>query len=336
MRRKAWLAVSVLALAFMLALSAGVGSKRANAGVLWPPTERSSRLLLGGRVRCTATVRSAVHAGDAVSVQFTLHNRSKRAVKVSLWVFSTGLVLKAADGTTYDTSAPFQAFPGIPPPIPRKLRRGATWRLGPESVPVRWPGPLQLTPECLGKPLPGLRVAVVTPWPRPDESAAVGEVVAAAGHLLDRCRPQAPGVAVDGQIDPPSGSAPPMDAQCSVSLGWNGNILVAQALVLIPPGLPNVQIFQPYETLWPISQFLPLATSPPYEAIAWEFVVNRDRAIPVAAASLAASNDSGRSAPFFSWNGTGWEQEGEGSCGGTVFAPGGIGPVVEFISACPA
>ena len=209
-------------------------------------------------------------------------------------------------------------------------------RLGLADVPVRWSGPLLITPGCLGKALPVLRVGVAAPWPRPDQSAAVDEVVAAAGHLLDHCRPQTAGIAVDGQIDPPSGNAPPMSAQCSLSISSEGGFLVAQVLVLIPPGLTAVQIFQPYETLWPNGHAVPLTASPPYVAIAWEFVVTRDKATPVAASTLTASKSSPQTAPSFSWNGRSWEQDGTATCGGTGFSWGGTGPDIEFISACPA
>ena len=274
--------------------------------------------------------------GQALSVRFALRNLTKHQVKVSLWVFSTGLVITAADGTTYNTGAPLAALPGIPPPIPSKIRPRATKSLGRLRVPVRWSGPLQVTPNCEGKPLRVLRVAVAAPWPRPAASAVAGDVVAAAGHLLDHCRPQTPGVAVYGQIEPPSGSAPPMDAECSLSISSEGTFWVAQVLVLIPPGLAGVQIFQPYETLWPITRLVPLTSPPPYEAIAWEFVVTRAGATPVAAATLAATTRSGQGAPSFSWNDGSWKQDGTISCGATGFAWGGTGPTIEFISACPS
>jgi len=274
--------------------------------------------------------------GHAVTVRFTLHNRSRRPVKVYLGVFSTWLLLDAADGTRYDTRAPLEALPGIPPPIARRIRSGATVHLGPVAVPVRWNGPLLITPGCLGTKLHTLRVQVAGPWPSPHPSAAVGEVVAAAGHLLDNCLPQAPGVPVDGQIDPPSGNAQPMDAQCSISISSEGTFLVAQVLVLIPPDLSGVQIYQPYETLWPIDKPVPapLASTPPYEAIAWEFVVTRDGAIPVAASTISATSSSGKTVPFFDWNGKGWQQDGTSTCGGESFAGGGTGPEIEFIAAC--
>jgi hypothetical protein len=89
-----------------------------------------------------------------------------------------------------------------------------------------------------------------------------------------------------------------------------------------------------YETLWPITRIVPLTASPPYEAIAWEFVVTRYEAIPVAAATMDAVNSSKQTAPAFYWNGTSWQSAGDGTCGGEMFAWGGIGPTVEFISAC--
>jgi hypothetical protein len=318
-----------------LGLSVWAGSQRANAGLL-KRTLTSSRLVLGGRVRCTATVKSEVQAGQALSVKLVVHNSSKRAVKYRSWVFDSGVGLKAADGTTYVSDGDLVGVP-VPPPLPATIRRGATLTLRRIAIPVRWGGPLQITPNCLGEALPVLRVHVSAPWPRPDQSAVVDEVVAASAHLLDHCRPQTPGFPVSGQIDPPSGDAPPLNAQCSLSISREGTFLVAQVLVLSPPGLAGVQIFQPYETLWPNGRFpLELTSSPPYEAIAWEFVVTRDKAIPVAAATMAASNSSSQLVPFFTWNGSGWRAEGTGPCGGTGFAWGGRGPDLDFISACSA
>ncbi len=319
--------------ALAIGLSVWAGSQRANAGLL-PRNLTSSRLVLGGRVRCTATVKSEVQAGQALRVKLVLHNNSKRAVKYSSGIFAAGVTLKAADGTTYASDGDLVGVP-VPPPLPAAIRRGATVTLRRIAIPVRWGGPLQITPNCLGKALPVLHVHVNAPWPRPDQSAAVDEVVAASRHLLDHCRPQTPGFPVSGQIEPPSGDAPPLSAQCSLSISREGTFLVAQVLVLSPPGLAGVQIFQPYETLW--SQFpLGLTSSPPYEAIAWEFVVTKDKAIPVAAATLAATNSSSQQVPYFTWNGSGWTASGTGACGGTGFAWGGTGPDLDFISACSA
>ena len=98
-----------------------------------------------------------------------------------------------------------------------------------------------------------------------------------------------------GQIEPPSGSTPPMSAQCSVSIESEGGFSVAQALIFIPSSPGFVELWQPYETLWqPGSP--PPTLSPPYEAIAWEFVVTQDGATPVAASTMDATYPSDQGA----------------------------------------
>jgi hypothetical protein len=303
---KRFVRVSAL-VAVTLGLSIWTGSPQAYAGVsgsgvagslvpepgAWTPTTSSSRLLLHRRVRCTATVRSEVQVGHAVSVKLTLHSLSRQPVKYTAGVGSAGIVVRASDGTTFDSNGSLAGLPGIPPPLPTTIRPGATKQLRLVAVPVRWSGPLRITPECLGKPLPDLVVRVTSPGPPADPSTAIGEVVGAAGGFLDHCRPQTAGVPVDGQIDA--------------------------------------------ETLWPNGQLTGLAGSqPPYEAIAWEFVVTRDQPIPVAASSLTASISSSQVAPLWDWNGSDWQRAGRVSCGGTGFSWGGRGPEIEFISACPA
>ena len=326
-----------LLVALAVGLSAWIGSQRASAGETHFPTtiSRSSGLIFHRWVRCTATVRSEVQAGDDVSVKFTLRNVSKRSVEVS---GATWLVVKAADGTTYDTRVPLRDLSGPRPPgsFGTKLRPGATKSIGRVEVAVRWKGPLRITPGCGRKALHPLQVAVVSPGPPADGSTAVEEVVAAAGHMLDQCRPQMPGIPVDGQIDAPAGAtAPPMSAQCSVTISDEGSFWVAQVLVLIPPGLQGVTVQQPYEFFDPQSGFLSSPPPPPYEAIAWEDVVTSKGALTVAATLADAANTSptGQMAPSYTWNGTAWELTETALCG---FHGGAWGPepTVEFISVC--
>ncbi len=59
-----------------------------------------------------------VQAGQAASVRLVLRNVSKRAVKVSAGVLDAEATVKAADGTTDDSSAYLEGLPGIPPPLP--------------------------------------------------------------------------------------------------------------------------------------------------------------------------------------------------------------------------
>src|SRR5437764_511213 len=82
--------------------------------------------------------------------------------------------------------------------------------------------------------------------------------VTRSGRLLDRCGRERGGVAVQGQIYPPtgniyppSGNTPPMSATCSVSLQHEGLFFTAQVLIVSPPGQGDVHVTQPYEHLSP-------------------------------------------------------------------------------------
>ena len=347
MKRLAWVGVM---LAVTVVLSA-LGRPAADAATMantsfafsassiaspsWPSTEtlRSSRLLAGGRLRCTATVSSPVEAAQEMNVTFVLRNVSRHRVKGTFDGYPS-LVLSAPDGTIYNAPVSFGGDHKVYV-RPRTLRRGARLTAT-VSVVVRWGGPLSVVPECEGKPLPALLVPVLAPGPPSDASSAIAEVVAAAGHLLDQCRPQTPGVPVEGQIYPPSGNAPPMSAQCSVSLSSEGSFWVAQVLVLTPPSLSGISIGTTYETLTP---YLPTVSNPPpSEAIAWEFVVTQDVATPVIGASEQAFTAS-TWVHEWGWTPTGWQSAGPGGCEGY---PGGgygfgvtPGPFIQFFQTCP-
>lgn len=294
-------------------------------------TTSSSRLILGGRVRCTATVSRSVSAGSPLGLTFVLRNLSRRTVKVPLSNGGLWLVVRAPDGTTYDTRVPLRNEIGpisVPTPIPPGTTKTVPW-IG-KYLRVRWRGPLRVTPGCGTTALPPLTVAVKAQGPPPDEDTAVADVVAASGHLLDHCRPQRAGVAVQGRIYPPNGSPPPMLATCSVSLRREGQFLVAQALIASPPGLGYARVSQPYEDL-------SIHHASPYEAVAWQFVVTKNGATPVAAAEADATKPANRMAPMWSWTRSGAQSHpGSSRCGGSGGSWGGASPNVEFISVCPS
>jgi len=294
-------------------------------------TVSSTGLILDGRVRCTATVSTTVQAGDALGLTFAVRNVSDRPVKVPL-AYASWFVMKAADGTTYDTRVLLRnelgpvIFPTTIPPGTTKTVSG----IG-KDLRVRWQGPLQITPGCEKTALPVLGVGVTSPGSPPDDRTAVADVVAASGHLLDHCRPEQAGVAVQGQIESPDGNAPPMSATCSVSLQPEGRFVVAQALIVSPPDLGEVRVDQPYEQL-------SVHHAASYEAVAWEFVVTRDGATSVAATEGDATKAADHMAPDWSWTSSGAQGHPGGSrCGGRGSSGGGwAGPTVEFVSVCPA
>lgn len=294
-------------------------------------TVSSSRLILGGRVRCTAVVTTPVQVGHVLDVTFRIRNVSQHPAKVQLAHDNLWLAVRGADGTTYDTRRAARATGSLGGPYipPTTIRPGGTETRHYSYLRVRWSGPLRVTPGCEQTALPPIHVDVTAAGRPTSTSAAVAAAADASGNLLDHCRPQAPGVAVTGQIDPPSGDAPPMQARCSMTFDARRGFLIAHLLVLSPPSLQGVHIQQPYERLaW-------LAQGQNAEAIAWEFVVTRDGAISVDSFEVDATKPANRMAPDWNWTGSEWQGPGGSRCGGFGGGGGGAaGPMVEFVSVC--
>jgi len=291
-------------------------------------TVSSSRFVLHGRVRCTATVTTPVEAGHQIDVTFSLHNVSGSTARAPRDETSTGLVVRAGDGTRYDTAAAWVAAGYVGGPrMPVIIPSGETKTIGGPSVLVRWKGPLRITPTCERKPLPAVRIDVAAPGPPSTSGAAISDVVAATGGLLDHCRPEKPGVAVEGKIDSPGGPGSSMKARCSVTLRSEGRFLVAQVLMLIPPKLRGVHVVQPYDTLsWRRH------VRRPYEAIAWQLVVTKKGAVTVAGSTHDATRAGTTMAPEWFWSGSSWGQPSAAKCGFEGYA---AWPQLDLISVCP-
>ena len=290
----------------------------------------SSRVIVHGRVRCTAKLTTPLQAGQRTGLAFALHNISRRTIKVSWSPWEYAFVLHTGSGIKFDSRVPLAGETGgipVPTPIPA----GATKIFRPADAWVRWAGPLSLQPICSGATLPVLRSAVAAPGPAPTASRAIASVVAAAGHVFDHCRPTRLGTPVTGEIHPPSGAAPPMHASCSLMLQREGPFWIARTLIRVPASLRGVTVSQPYEQ---ISMPRGRHTA---EAIAWEFVVTADGALPVASDTVDTTKSSNAMAPDWGWTGNRWQGPGGSRCGGELSTGGGSPNVtIEFVSVCPS
>lgn len=291
----------------------------------------SSRLIQHRQILCTATVVNPARAGRPLRVSFRVHNVTDHTVSMQLAFASLWLVVHGADGTTYDTRVPYEHMMSVPYVPPTTIKPGATETRSIPYLRVRWGGPLRITPGCGTTKLPQLHVAVRSPGAPQNDRAAVDDVVAAAGHLLDHCRPHASGVSVVGRIDPPSGHAPPLPARCSVTLRRERGFDVAQVLVVSPPTMQGVRIQEPYEGLTGTN-----ALGGNTEAIAWQFVVTRRGATSVYSAEADTSRAGKPMAPDWTWSSSGPGGHPGGSrCGGSGSGFGGVnGPDVLFVSVC--
>lgn len=307
----------------------------------------SNRLIAGGAVRCTVTSATpTVPVGRQLGLVFRFHNVSTRTAKVPFRPGTPWVLIRDSDRKTYDSrdSEDVRIGPDLvnwrvgPTGWNAPIRPGATMTMR-VPIPIRWHGPLRITPGCLTSALPALPVDVASPGRPATPGRAISEVVTAAGHLLDHCRPRASGVAVVGRIDPPSGNAPPMHARCSVTLRRERGFYLAQVLVVTPPNFDGVHVVQqPYEE---ISFPNGVSDSTRYiEAIAWEFVVTRRGATSVDSASAGwTKKGEGGSVPEGVWTRAGWRRATDQSpCGfgfsGRAGEFGASGPYVLFVSVC--
>ncbi len=293
-------------------------------------TVSSSSPILGGAVRCTATLTTPVQVGDELGISFAFHNVSSKTVKEYLGEYGGfWAVVRSPDGTTYDTRVPLEniSTPYLPP---TPIAPGATKTETLRDLRVRWDGPLRVTPGCGLSALHPVRVAVTSPGLPASETAAVSEVVAATGHLLDHCRPRTSGVSVVGRIDPPTGNAPPMQSRCSVTLRRGRGFYAAQVLIATPPNLRGVHVAPPYEAL--SAAYVPHHNT---EAIAWEFVVTRHGATSVNSASSDTTRPGGGLFRSWDWTRSKWQEGDRSLCGGSDGGGLGVnGPNVVFVSAC--
>ena len=298
-----------------------------------PPTSgstvSSSRLILGGTVRCTATLTTPVQAGHELGIVFRFHNVSERTVKVQLGYGGMWVVVTSPNGTTYDTRIPLENEPG-PYISPTPIAPGATETRRVPYLRVRWEGPLRITPGCGLTALRTVRVVVTSPGLTASESAALQDVVVATGHLLNHCRPRTAGVPVVGRIDPPSGNWPPLQARCSISLRRELGFYLAQVLVLTPPNLRGVPVDPTYEALT-----TPNVRNRNTQVIAWQFVVTRQGATSVYSAENETGRSGGGRAPDWTWSSSGPRRSGDSQCGFSGGGFGGLdGPDVYFLSGC--
>lgn len=272
-------AVLVLAVAFA---ASACGSSRVTSGPLTRVSANSvvqSRVIENGAVRCTATVlTNPVAVGDELGdtrVAFTFRNLSKHTVYFGAGGPEGTAIVRSPDGTTYDPLWEIEHSPGgVYGSTP--IQPGATTTAKVSFPAVSWEGPLRITPSCAGTKLLPVRVPVTSPGIPRSSRAAVADVVAATGHLLDHCHPSVPGVPVVGEIVPPSGNLRSFRARCSVSLRREQGFYVAQLLVVNPPDRQGVRILPTYEQ---VRQ--PDIWGRNTATIAWKFVVTRSGATPI-------------------------------------------------------
>jgi hypothetical protein len=288
-----------------------------------------------GTLRCTATVpRTEVEPGQPLEVDFAIENLGQEPFRFSRWVLEGGLITVLAHP---DFGAPTVVWDerqdsplrgsSVPAPVPTNLPPGESATTHTSAVRVRWNGPLQVTPVCdygVGA-LDPVTVNVVTPGPAPSPDEAVARVVQSLAPVFDACAPGPDGQPVTGELRPPSGNAPPMNARCSATVQELDGFALVTLQFVAPSDAPDVE--------FPDSGFASLPGTGPIEAGAWTFAVTSDAARAVDPSHTAGRTVGGdRMAPDWDLDENGrWEGPGGSRCGGESF---GGGPFIEFGSVC--
>lgn len=248
----------VVALAASACASTGRAPTSTNAG--------PSALIFNGRIRCSASIGAPAKVGHALRVRFRFRNISADPVVVDFVHEGPSLTIKDSDGKTYETPTAGGGYG----PIPTKIAPGETAVRTVPGLRVVWSGPLQITPGCNKAKLPAVRVPVAATAAPASGRAAVAAVVAASGHLLDKCRPEVPGIAVDGILEVRHRDSATTPARCSVRLTRERGFYRAQELVVTPSSL-RVRM-QDGEPSW-------RRRNAYAQVLARDFVVTRDRAV---------------------------------------------------------
>jgi len=197
----------------------------------------------GRTFRCTVTFPQVpLTPGAPTGAIFSVQNVTGKAEQVRVGINGdVGWLVFASDGTRLQDSS--RTHDGIAGPAPQNhvLAPEHTMKIGSEDTAVLWPGPLQITPSCMGKALPAVRLPVASPGAPATTTAALDQAVTAFGSKFDSCRPRQSGVWVTGII---SGTSGKFDARCAaLVIAYPGFDVVVLATVA-PPDAPSVDLGQ--------------------------------------------------------------------------------------------
>jgi hypothetical protein len=234
----------------------------------------STALVDNGLIRCTASFPSdVVFPGHTTGAVYELVNVSDRLVRVTQSPYGSSLVIGRAGSTILDTSTlesgPFRRSIATP------LRPGGSTQIRPLEVPIIWPGPLQITPRCLGTTLPPVRLEVANPGRSPADDVSVREAVAAAGAPFASCRPTRINQWVTGVIhrgQPPSDLS--FKARCGGLVIENPGFDTVVLAIVSPPDAPSIGLDRLAYQSQPIPS-LGVGAKPAIAVSWWVYVVTR-------------------------------------------------------------
>ncbi len=269
------LALAVLAWASRLLPGPRVAPEHPGPSTSLGHAVSSTALVDHGTIRCTASFPSdIVFPGHQTGVVYELVNVSDRPVRVTQSPYSSSLVIGRAGSTILDTSI-LESGTVSRDVAASPLRPGASTQIRPVEVPIIWPGPLEITPRCLGTALPPVRLGVANPGRSPDDDVSVREAVAAAGAPFADCRPTQINQWVTGVVhrgQPPSDLSFP--ARCGGLVLENPGFDTVVLAIVSPPDAQSIALDRLAYQFQAIPS-LGVGTKAPIAVSWWVYVVTR-------------------------------------------------------------
>ncbi len=301
------------------------------ADVTVPPL-RVWSVSFNGALRCTAIFPDrTLTPGFQTGVSFTLTNLTDHTFPPM--GVEAYLVFRDASGTKlWDTAPKFEGvFPSSPSIAPHR-----TVKLFGLDTPIRWSGPLSITPVCSGLRIhmPTVQLAVAAPGAPATVSDAIDAAVGFPGSPFQACHPGPNGEPSTGSFSAPDGrDIPPMTLRCLAEVRQENGFDVVSLELVSPSDAPDYTI--------PENIFLfaipDLPGSGPFVAARWGFVVTATSARPYLALELSRAPDTpGVTAYGYALHRGSWQLQEFGPCGfeGAFGSWTGTYFFLDFVSAC--
>jgi len=213
---------------------------------------------------------------------------------------------------------------------PKKLGPGEQQSLLVAPLAVQFPGPLAITPTCLGEAMAPIPTEVPKPGPTPMPDVALISAITATSGLFGPCAPTVTASAT-GMIAAPTEATMTMDVRCSAQVATEAGFSVVTLEMSTPSDKPAPKISEGIVSPPDLASDAGAA-----ETLVWRFVVTETDAFPVGSATHFRTKAADAMDTQFTISTKGWRPGGAAGCGGEGIVSGGDGrtATISFYNAC--
>jgi hypothetical protein len=291
-------------------------------------TSESMMLRDSPGVRCTATLPTVIGPAEQIPLAIEIQNASEADVEVTLG--EADFSVKAGDGTVWDTTTLTEGSMGGGFILPKKLGPGEQRSLEVAPLAVQFPGPLVITPTCLGEAMAPIPTDVSESGPTPTPDEALASAITATSGLFGPCAPTVTDSAT-GTIQALTEATMTMDVRCSAQVTTEAGFSVVTLEMSTPSNKPAPKISDGIVTPPDLASDAGAA-----ETLVWRFVVTWTDVFPVGSATQFRTKSADAMDTQFLISPKGWRPGSAAGCGGNGIVAGGDGrtATISFYNAC--